>query len=106
MLSAMAAGLGFPGAKPAVERVFAGAGESQSKRAPQERKGELVTLRQEEPLAQVDQRYRAEHVNGEEKGDGRRKQPQYQGDAAEELEEGDGWTGDRRQRHPHLAERT
>jgi hypothetical protein len=100
--SVLSAPLGFLDGEDAVERVFAGAGKSQSERTAQERELKLVTA--DETLADLDQRDRAEHVNSNEQGDGPRDQPEYQSDSAEELQEGDGWTDDPREGHPHLAE--
>ena len=68
MLSLMTPSLGFPGDDHAIERVFPGAGESQSERNGQERKLKLVTA--DETLADLDQRDRAEHISGKEQAEG------------------------------------
>ena len=79
----------FPGGKHTIERIFPGAGESQSERDGQERKLKLITA--DETLADPDQHDRAEHVSGKEQAEGPREQAEYDGDSAKELEEGDGW---------------
>src|SRR5436309_14958301 len=71
-----------------VDRVLSRSADRDGDRRGEKSKCVLVTGRQEEPVAQMHEQYRAEHVTREEHRDDTGEQADYQRDAAKEFQGG------------------